>query len=132
MYLLDASVRRRMCKRFLQGEGNAVLGYHQLLIWKGFLTSFEDIWNSCPCWERYRGRKFSLFQRNHRPHRQRQTLESILHRLNIKTYVDMRQRSIRLKYHTWSLMCRTIWCLYPSYSTVTAAREGVLEYTICS
>ena len=30
LYLLDASVRRRMCKTVLERGGNAVLGYHQV------------------------------------------------------------------------------------------------------
>lgn len=35
MYLLDAKVRRRMCKKVLEMGGNAVLGYHQNFDFEG-------------------------------------------------------------------------------------------------
>ena len=35
LYLLDAKVRRRMCKKVLEMGGNAVLGYHQNFDFEG-------------------------------------------------------------------------------------------------
>jgi hypothetical protein len=45
LYLLDASVRRRMCKTVLEKGGNAVLGYHQVRL--------NHSASSCLCWMRY-------------------------------------------------------------------------------
>lgn len=48
MYLLDAAVRRRMCKTVLEKGGNAVLGYHQVRcnwnwLWLYFILSLSKL-----------------------------------------------------------------------------------------
>lgn len=47
MYLLDASVRRRMCKKVLEMGGNAVLGYYQSFDMEGDSGIVARVFGTC-------------------------------------------------------------------------------------
>lgn len=55
LYLLDASVRRRMCKKVLEMGGNAVLGYHQSFDVEGDSGIVARTYGTCVLLERGRG-----------------------------------------------------------------------------
>lgn len=52
LYLLDASVRRRMCKKVLEMGGNAVLGYHQSFDVEGDSGIVARTYGTCVLLER--------------------------------------------------------------------------------
>jgi uncharacterized protein YbjQ (UPF0145 family) len=59
MYLLDASVRRRMCKKVLEMGGNAVLGYYQSFDMEGDSGIVGRVFGTCVLVEK-RDKKSSL------------------------------------------------------------------------
>ena len=55
MYLLDSSVRRRMCKKVLEMGGNAVLGYYQSFDMEGDSGIVARTYGTCVLIEKRRG-----------------------------------------------------------------------------
>ena len=67
LYLLDASVRRRMCKTVLEKGGNAVLGYHQNFDVEGDSGIVARTYGTCVKIER-KQIKLQSYSRNPTPH----------------------------------------------------------------